>query len=168
MPFVHARKDKLPSLKCPSCGGLAVYSKTKVIRPLYHHYYKCLRCKAKIASPTEYGFCEKYDIIVKDTAANDCFMCPVPKQLGFDVKNQKCPFWKGSVPYPEVEAKIEKEISRNVLQAIGEKDETQYERSRSAIHLPKVMRAKCRMGCLPDREGMICMVCNNPLLTREG
>ena len=132
MPFVHYRNQTI-TLKCPECKGTAVYDHKKIIDPLYHHFYKCLRCKAQIASPTSYAMCEKFGIIVRDMAMNDCYMCPIPQKLKFDPRKQKCPYYreKEIITHPQIEEHITKQLqklggSRRNLKVVKDRDEEKY------------------------------------------
>jgi len=132
MPFIHYRNQTI-TLTCPQCKGKAVYDHKKVIDPLYHHFYKCLRCKAEIASPTDYSRCEKFGIIVKDKAMNDCFMCAIPQKLKFNPRKEICPYYKGNekITYPQIEEHIAKQLnelggSRRNFKIVKDRDEEKY------------------------------------------
>lgn len=102
MAFAH-RKDSRGT--CPQCKGVTVIT-NEVVRPAFHHVYKCLRCAAKIGSPTRFSWCTKFGVIAKDVSskgANDCLYCKVPGELGIDVLKQKCPFFDRALRTDELE-----------------------------------------------------------------
>lgn len=101
MAFVHMRRSKvLPSLKCLSCGQMAVLSKL-LWGELHYHVYECPSCGRMNASPTQYSKCAKYGLIAKDLAANDCLLCPIPMDEGFDVQERVCPYYLRKITMEE-------------------------------------------------------------------
>lgn len=106
MTFAHLEKAGfIPSLKCLKCGGMAVLSDL-LWGDLFFHVYKCPRCYAMNACPTKRSRCEKFGIITKDLACNDCEICPVPKAEGFDVKKDVCPYYLRNINAKEFREKI--------------------------------------------------------------
>ncbi len=75
---------------------------------LYNHsrVYTCHDCKSMFVSPTTYARCDneyivrtKEGVIARDLIVNDCFICPIPKKEGFDVRKlvaegKHCPYFK--------------------------------------------------------------------------
>lgn len=73
--------------------------------------YKCLDCGAINASGTTWAKCNneyvistKGGLIGRDLIINDCFICPIPKKEGFDIRQlvkegKCCPYWAGIVKF---------------------------------------------------------------------
>jgi ribosomal protein L37AE/L43A len=113
--FRHAGSFK-PTTICPQCKARAEYQKDAVHPPIYNHVYRCRKCGANIASPTEYGTCSRYGMIAKDLSANDCMMCPVPRQERFDPNILECRYFGGPMSHPEVQAHFEQKIAASAVE----------------------------------------------------
>ena len=63
--------------KCPHCRGVGCLAYTGGTLPNGDRIYLCARCRKRIASPTDYGYCSRYGIrLEKDTFWSPCKDCP--------------------------------------------------------------------------------------------